>query len=491
MCLWRPRVRFGGWISFGKLLPWGRAAVLGSGLLVLAACAGGARDVAPPKPQTQRPPAAAPTVPVPSAPTSTLQAPAPAAPALAPNQLILGITAAAPTAAPAGSPAAAPRPAQDALGLARVGLLVPLTGPSANVGQALMNAAQMALFDVADERFVLQVYDTQGTPEGAAQAAGQAMAHGARLLLGPLFSAEVKAVAPLASAASVNMVVFSTDPTVASNHVFVLGFLVQEQVRQILGYAKTQNLSRLAVLAPNSAYGQAAVEAVNRYAPARGLRVTQVVFYDPDGKNLNDVVRRLAVYDQRKRALEQQKAELTGKDDEISQLALKRLGRLETVGEVDFDAILIPDQGTRLTQAATLLPFFDIDPGRVQLLGTLLWDTPGLGREPVMIGGAYPAPAQDSNRQFFARYREFYGRTAPSIATHGYDAVALAAILARTGGRFSSEAVAANSGFAGVDGIFRFTPDGLSQRGFAVMQVTRDGATVVQPPPATFDAAQF
>jgi len=407
---------------------------------------------------------------------------------LPPNQLIPGISPLAPGQAPLTV-----RPAADPLGLVRVGLLVPLTGPSAATGQALLNAAQMALFDIGDERFVMQAYDTKGTPDGADAAAAVAISHGVQLLLGPLFSAEAKAVAPRAAAAGVNIITFSTDPTVAGPHVFVLGFLVQEQVRQIIGYARTQGLNRFAVLAPDNAYGQAVVEAFNRYVPARGGTISQIAFYESGGGNLNEVVRNLSSYDQRKRQLEAQKAELAGKDDEISQAALKRMERLETTGDVDFDTILIPEQGSRLTQAATLLPFFDVDSGRVQLLGTLLWEAPGLGREPVMIGGVYPAPPPDSNRQFFARYRDFYGRAAPTIASHGYDAVALAAILARSGeaNAFSAEALTSPSGFAGVDGIFRFTRDGFSQRGFAIMQVTRDGTTVAAPAPKEFDANQF
>jgi branched-chain amino acid transport system substrate-binding protein len=386
-------------------------------------------------------------------------------------------------------------PRADAAGLVRVGMLVPLTGQSAPVGQALLNAAQMALFDIADERFVLQAYDTQGTPEGAVEATTRALSHGAQLLLGPVFSGEVKAIAGQAAAAGVNIVTFSTDPAIAGGNVYVLGFLVQEQVRQIVAYAASKALKQFAVLAPDSAYGQAVVEAVKQYVPARGANLSQIAFYQADGKDLNDVVRRLASYDARKQALEEQKAELASKDDEISQLALKRLERLETVGEVNFDTILLPDQGARLTQAATLLPFFDIDPGRVQLLGTLLWNTPGLGREPVMVGGVFPAPPPDTTRQFFTRYREFYGQAAPAIATHGYDAVALAAVLARTApgsvNVFSTEAITAPTGFAGVDGIFRFMPTGLSQRGFAIMQVTREGSTLAQPAPTTFEAAQF
>ena len=471
----------------------GSVAAVMIGMLLLSACA--SPDLAPKGPAAQQAHA---TVPPATTPKSTTQQAAPGvrAPALASNQLIPGVapgSAALPITA--ASPAMPTRPAPDASGLMRVGLLVPLTGPSAPVGQALLNAAQMALFDVADDRFVLQAYDTQGTPEGAIEASNKALSQGVQLLLGPLFSGEAKAVAPQATAVGVNIVAFSTDPAIAGPHVFVMGFLVQEQVRQIVAYANAQGLKRFAVLAPNSAYGQSVVDALKLVVPARGGRVASVAFYQPDGKDLNQVVRQLAAFDRRKQELERQKSELAGKDDEISQLALKRLERQETAGEVDFDTILLPDQGTRLTQAATLLPFFDIDPGRVQLLGTLLWNAPGLGREPVMVGGVYPAPPPDSTRQFFTRYRELYGQAPPTIATHGYDAVALAAVLARSPATgtsvFSAEAITASTGFAGVDGIFRFLPTGLSERGFAVMQVTRDGATVVQPAPNTFEAAQF
>lgn len=460
-------------------LPFLGLAVLAIGLL--AGCAGGA-----PTP-SQTPVAASRAS---GAPTSTLNAPADRRGVLGRTQLIPGMNEPVRPLPPMAAGPMSQRPVPDANGLVRVGLLAPLTGPSAPIGQALLNAAQMALFDVADERFVLQAYDTQGTPDGATDAAQRALAHGAQLLLGPLFSAEARAVAPVADAAGVNLVAFSTDPAIAGGRVFVLGFLVQEQVRQMVAYARAQGLQRFAALAPDSDYGRAVVEAFNRYVPAAGGEVTSVAYYNAEGSNLNDVVRNLAAYDRRKQALEAQKAELAGKDDEISQLALERLNRLETVGEVDFEAVLLPDQGTRLTQAATLLPFYDIDSGRVQLLGTMLWNTPGLGREPVMVGGVYPAPPQDSNRQFFVRYRELFGRAAPSIASHGYDAVALAAVLARGehAQPFSAEAITNASGFAGVDGIFRFLPNGLSQRGFAIMQVTREGATEIEKGPTTFES---
>ncbi len=378
-------------------------------------------------------------------------------------------------------------------GLMRAALLVPLSGQSAALGQALVNAAQMALFEVADEHLVLQIYDTQGTPDETARVTARAISEGAQIILGPVFAADARAAGPVAAASGVNIVTFSTDPSIAGDNVFVLGFLVPEQVREIIAYARSQGRERFAVLAPESAYGQAVVDAFNRYVPASGGKIAKVGIYNAAAKNIDQVIKQMADYDARKRTLAAQKAQLAGKTDEISQAALKRLEASDAAGEVDFDAILLPDQGTDLSRTAALLPFYEINPGPVQFLGTLLWNQQNLGREQALIGGVYPAPSPDGNRQFVQRSRELYNAVPPTLASHAYDAVALAGALARSGlaRPFSAEALTSPSGFAGVDGIFRFTQNGLSERGFAIMQVTREGSSVAQPPPASFGGAQY
>lgn len=386
-----------------------------------------------------------------------------------------------------------PTPPRDPYGLVRVAILLPLTGPSAEIGQALLNAAQMALFDVGDDRFVLQPYDTQGTPDGAVDAAALAVAHGAQVFLGPVFSASAKAVVPQALAAGINMVPFTTDPTVAAPGVFVMGFLVHEQVRRIINFSRAQGIERFAVLAPATPYGETVVDAMSQVVLQSGGMLNRVSYYDPSGENLSDVVRSLADYDRRHNTLLAQRAALASRTDAVSRVALQRLERLDTIGDVSFDAILIPEQGGRLTEAAALLPFFDVDPGRVQLLGTFLWQSPNLGREPALVGGWYPAPDPLSNAKFYGRYRQLYGQNPPAIATHAYDAVALTAVLARTRPEqpFASDNLSSPSGFSGVDGVFRLLPTGLSERGFAVLEVTREGTETLDPAPTTFEAAQF
>ncbi|MFQ5940015.1 MAG: penicillin-binding protein activator [Alphaproteobacteria bacterium] len=370
----------------------------------------------------------------------------------------------------------------------RVALLLPLTGPHAGLGEALLDAAQLALFDLAGDDLVLMPRDTRGTPEGAQRAAAEVIEEGAGLILGPLFATSVSAVGPRARASGVNVVAFSTDSSVAGQGVFIMGFLPRAEVERVVAFARAQGESRFAALVPNSPYGYAVVEELQRVAASRGAVVTRVEFYGPDAEAAAEVVRRLARYDQRRDALLRQKRELEGKDDEISRQALKRLEGLETIGEVDFDALMLADGGPGLLAVAPLLPYYDVDPAKVRMLGTGLWDDPAVLKEPALVGGWFAAPPPDTRADFEARYQATYGRPPARLATLAYDAMALAAVLARAEGGpdFSVPALTAAGGFAGRDGIFRFHADGGVERGLAVLEVAPEGFRTVSPAPESF-----
>ncbi len=64
------------------------------------------------------------------------------------------------------------------------------------------------------------------------------------------------------------------------------------------------------------------------------------------------------------------------------------------------------------------------------------------------------------------------------------------AALARTQGpnRFAPETLTNPSGFAGIDGLFRFRTDGTNERGLAVMKVTTGGGVTVAGSPKSFGA---
>jgi len=369
----------------------------------------------------------------------------------------------------------------------KVALLLPLSGPGAPLGKALLNAATLAVFDIAGKNFVLLPRDTGGSADGAARAARAALDEGAKLILGPFFAEEVLAVAPLAREAGINVVAFSTDERVAGQGVFLMGFLPRTQVTRVVSYAHQQGLNRFAAVVPNTSYGQAIAGFLRTSVNDAGASLGAIESYDPAAGNAAEVVRRIANYDTRHAALLEQRRLLEAQNDELSREALQRLQKQDSLGDVDFDAIMLPEGGERLMALAPLLPYYDIDPSHVRVLGTGLWDDPRLAKEPALIGGWYVAPDPKVRGEFDRRYAKLFdAANAPRIATLGYDATALAVALAQSGPDFGARALTNPNGFAGLDGIFRFHEDGLNERGLAVLEIQREGPRVVSPAPASF-----
>jgi len=371
----------------------------------------------------------------------------------------------------------------------RVGLLLPMTGQYATIGRAMQDAALLALFDFGDDRFELLPHDTRGQPGEAAYAAGLAIGDGAQLLVGPLLGVSVEATAPTARAAGVPVIGLSSDRTVAGDGVYVMGFLPGAEVDRVAAYAMSQGLSRFAVLAPDDAYGATVIGALYDTVSRFGGTIVESAFYDPSGTNLEPVIKQLADYDERRKALLDLREELAGKEDELSVKTLERLETLETLGDLPYDTLLIADGGARLQQVAALLPFFDIDPRKVRMIGTGQWDAQGVGAEPALLGGWFAAPDPGKRQNFLQRFEARFGYQPPRLATLAYDAMALAAVLARNGATspYTPESLTLPSGYAGRDGIFRLTPQGLTERGLAVLQVQRRGAKVIDPAPTSFN----
>ena len=375
----------------------------------------------------------------------------------------------------------------------RIAVLLPLSGPTGAVGRDLLDAAQMSLFEVAeDASLVLLPIDTLGTAAGARTAARRAVSEDADLILGPLLATSVRAVAPIARANGINVVAFSNDRTVAGDGIFTIGFLPSEQVDRVVDYARRQGLTEFAVVAPNSAYGNAMVDALEAATFATAASFVDVAYYDAGSDELPNIIRRFARFDERREALETQRAQLAERDDPISEQALARLENLETLGDLDFEAVLLPAGGSEVLQLAPLMAFYDIDPGQIRLLGTWLWDDPALGREPTMVGAWFAAPPPLARTDFLRRFDSLFGREPDRRATLAYDAVALAVVLARQDegpAAFSFDALTSPSGFAGTDGIFRLLPSGAAQRGLAVLEVRRNGPRLLEPAPNTFEPA--
>lgn len=441
-----------------------RGAASALAILALAALAG---CVAPPEETVAPTPNIVQTAPQPTPQPAPQPAPPPQASPTPPP--------AEPTPPVAVQPAPPPMPA-------KVALLLPLSGSSAPIGQALLNAAQLAVFDFPGAQLTLLPKDTRGTSDGAAQAARQALAEGAELVLGPLFSKDVRATGPIVASAGLNEIAFSTDRQVAGANVFLIGFLPEENVSRVVSFAARQGSRRIAALVPGTDYGQRISAGLRTALAASGAKAGPVQTYQAgDVQDMSNALKALTGRD----------AAPGGNPDGEPTDAADRADKAAPSDQkpLGFDTLLIAAGGPPLHALAPLLPSYGIAPGKVRLLGTGLWDGPQVRNEPTLTGGWFAGPPPDGFLRFSKRYQDTFGAEPPRIASLAYDATALAAVLAKSGApgqRFSGPALTDPRGFAGVDGIFRLLPTGLAERGLAVLEVRPDAFAIVDPAPAAF-----
>ena len=334
-------------------------------------------------------------------------------------------------------------------GSVRVGMILPLTqgGAPSPVGVSLRNAAQLAIDDSAASDLTLMILDDHSTPDGAAQATQAAIGAGAEVILGPLFSQGVREAARVAKAAGRPMIAYSTDTSVASRDVYLLSFLIEGYVDRIVEYAHSKGKKSIAVMAPQSDYGNIAVAEFQQVCARLGVRVAVIARYGP------------------------------GQADSAAR-------QIASVGS-QIDALFIPDQADGMANVSAALVASGV---KAQILGTGIWNDPRVMKLPALQGAWFAAPESAGFNAFAALYRAKFNADPTRLATLSYDSVSLVGALARTQGaqRFTEKVLTSPSGFTGEDGVFRFRPDGPNERGLAVMQINNGAASVLSPAPRSF-----
>lgn len=370
----------------------------------------------------------------------------------------------------------------------KIGLLLPLTGAGSSVGLDMQDAVLMALFELSDGGIEFLPRDTGGTAAGAQQAAAGLAQQGAQLILGPLFRNSVIAAAPAARLRGIPIIAFSSDRSVAGNGVYLLSFTPQSEVRRVVGFALANGLRRFAAVAPRSSYGEAVINELRETLDDWGGELIEVAYYAPDGAGADESIKILAQYDSRRAALKARRAQLRRQGTASARRQLRALKNMDTLGELDFDALLLPEGGAALRVVAPLLPYYDIDLHAIKLLGTGRWDAADIGKEPSVIGGWFAGTERQAISDFRRRFEGQFGRPPARLASLAYDAAALAITLGSFAEEpdFSAERLTDPNGYAGVDGIFRFMADGTLERGLAILEVDRDTLRMVDPAPESF-----
>ncbi len=354
-------------------------------------------------------------------------------------------------------PGASPFGGQQTAGVAggvKVGVILSLTaqGNAGAAAQSMKNAADLALAEFQGANVQLIVKDDNGTAIGAQNAAQQLLSEGVEIIIGPLLSHAVAAAGQTTRNRGVPMIAFSTDSNVAARGVYLLSFLPDTEVDRIVSYAASVGKKSFISVMPDNAYGSVVEGSFKQAVAGRGGRVVALEHYPNEANRIGEAVRKVAA------------------------------------SARQADSVFIADAPEVTPQVMQQFKANSVAPGRMQFMGTWLWDDPKLFSDPNMNGAWFAAPDISGFRSFAQRYRAKYGQDPLRTSSLAYDAVSLVAALVKTQGpnRFSEEILTNPSGFSGIDGVFRFRSDGACERGLAVMEIRNGAARVISPAPRSF-----
>jgi hypothetical protein len=284
----------------------------------------------------------------------------------------------------------------------RIGLVLPLRGPQAPLGQAVQQAAMLAMFGNLPSPVALLFYDTTG--DGGAVAAVQAaIGDGAQIILGPLFAAELRAVkasGPLA----VPLLSLSNDWQQASVATSILGPTPQAEIPQSLQQLAQSGVRMLHILAPDTPYGQTVLQSAKNFAGQSAL-----------------VIQSAQLYPSQNTAALQKAVEKLAAD----------LPQPGTAG-AEYHAVLIAETPARLAAMEAVWQAMQTQTGRStmpRLIGLSLWAEADPSNFPILGQTLLPLPEYAAAQNFNGRYQQYFNAAPPGLAFIAYSAVQM---LSRT-----------------------------------------------------------
>ena len=285
-----------------------------------------------------------------------------------------------------------------------------------------------------------------------------------KIFFGPLTSSDIKNLEIFCSKGII-FFSFASETKHAKDCIYLVNFFPEDDLKVL--FENFDSSSKVALLFPENDYGYYINSIIDPIVTSSKSILINRASYKEDLSNARDAIKELSNYELRKYELERQKKILKAKNDEISKKALKKIEKFETVGVVDFTHLILPEYSIRLLQIAPLLPFYDVDPSKVQFVGTGVWDNKIFFDEPTLQGSIFPGIEEKNRKWFFDDYYLSYKQFPTRTITIPYDLIGIASYVINKNLNIDDVKKLLNSkqiSFKGMDGEFSFKNNVISRK---------------------------
>ena len=341
-----------------------------------------------------------------------------------------------------------------------VGLMLPLSGKHYHIGQSLLNSAQLAIEKTNNKNLIFKIVDT-GNDEELLTQLYNLLEQDVDIFIGPVFSDKVVQVKEIFRNKKIPIISLSNNSQLEDEGLYVFGLTLEDEINEIINFSYKNNIKKYSVIIPMNEFGKRIKKEFDEHNYKNKLLSFKFIFYDTISPDFYEVSKRVSNYEERKLNLENKIQSLEIENSEAAKKELKKLKKMDTYGDLDFEALIIFAQNFReVSSFSSILPYYDVDPKEIQYIGNSMWSKNQALKEPGLTNGYFTSLNMDNNKNFDTDYINIFNSKPHALATLTYDIVGLISRLHTVESKFTLNKLHNSHGFIGIDGWFKILPEG-------------------------------
>jgi hypothetical protein len=301
----------------------------------------------------------------------------------------------------------------------KVGLLAPLSGPYSQIGNSLLYSLQLALEEIDDENVIIVPKDSGfNNEEKVINAINELRLNGIKVIIGPTTYKEFDL------AKKYSDLIFISPSNISpefSKNIISIGISLESQLIALSNFIKKQKKKKTIIMYPENDY----VEMVEKKLESLNLKNVKKFKYSSNPEILTGEIETLTNYSQRKKNLELRKKMFEDKEDVQSKKELEQLEQLYTLGDVNFDSVIIIDFGNNLKSVLTSLVYTDVNQDNVLFTTINQWFDESIFYENTIQNLYYPSVNYKEYKKYNEKYFERFKIYPNEITILTYDALGL------------------------------------------------------------------
>ena len=346
----------------------------------------------------------------------------------------------------------------------KIGVLLPLSGEFQKVGESFLKAIQLALYDISNENIKIFPKDSKGTALNSYQAAKEFEEMGIKIVIGPIF---YESLERLNEIKNITFISFTNKTKKIPKNTIAFGINIKSQISTLKEYFDKIQISKTILLSPKSEF----IYQSEFFAKKDTLKFYRTYSYDTNPKKITGEIEKITNYRERKKDLERRIKILEKSDLYKDKNELKKLEQMHTLGEINFDSVVVIDFGERLKSVLSSFMFSDVSSNEVNFFTINQWFDVTFFNENAMQNLHFPSIDYKNLKKFNKRFLNTFKKQPNKVSILAYDALGLIYYCwSNNNFEFKQNQLYNKKGFKGLHGEF-FIENNLSKHKLKIYKI--------------------